>query len=214
MNQQGMNLHTLPLRLAFFALISVGFAEEPAAKASSPGSNSSEEERETVHDTDFYKMMRVVMHQRCVNCHPSDHIPKQSEDAHPHHFGIKRGQTGQPNHGAKATQCSTCHQSENNDFSGVPGAPEWSLAPHSMRWEGLTAQEIAASFLDPKRNGGRDHDAVMHHMTEHPLVLWAWNPGINAAGIPREKPPVEKAEYIKAVKTWFEAGAIIPPAAK
>ena len=84
--------------------------------------------------------------------------------------------------GYEATNCNTCHQSENNDFSGVPGAPEWSLAPHSMRWEGLSRVEIAQSMLDPARNGGRSHEDVMHHLTEHELVLWAWTPGINANG--------------------------------
>lgn len=158
-------------------------------------------------DANFDKMMQVLAHKRCVNCHPSDGVPKQGEDSHPHYFGIKRGEK---NVGFEATKCNTCHQSENNDYSGVPGAPEWSLAPEKMRWAGLSRVEIAASMLDPKRNGGRNHDQVMHHLTEHALVLWAWDPGINADGKPREKPPVPKDEYIAAVKAWFEDGAKIP----
>jgi len=158
-------------------------------------------------ETPFDKMMAVLTHKRCVNCHPSDNIPKQGEDSHPHYFGIARGENGM---GFEATNCNTCHQSENNDYSGVPGAPEWSLAPHSMRWEGLTRVEIAQSMLDPTRNGGRSHEDVMHHLTEHELVLWAWTPGIDAAGNPREKPPVPEEEYIAAVKQWFKDGAIIP----
>ena len=155
----------------------------------------------------FDKMMDVLTHQRCMNCHPSDHIPKQGEDSHPHYFGMARGEG---NLGYDATNCNTCHQHENNDFSGVPGAPEWSLAPHSMRWEGLSRAEIAISMLDPERNGGRTHHEVMEHLTEHALVLWAWTPGIDAAGNPREKPPVPVDEYIAAVKEWFEAGAPVP----
>ena len=158
-------------------------------------------------DVNFDKMMQVLTHKRCTNCHPSDGIPKQGEDSHPHYFGIVRGKD---NHGFEATRCNTCHQSENNAFSGVPGAPEWSLAPHSMRWEGLSRTEIAASILDPKRNGNRTPDEIMHHLTEHELVLWAWNPGVDANGNPREKPPVPKEEYIAAVKKWFEEGAVIP----
>jgi hypothetical protein len=65
-------------------------------------------------------------------------------------------------------------------------------------------------MLDPKRNGGRNHDQVMHHLTEHELVLWAWDPGIDANGKPREKPPVSKQDYIAAVKQWFDDGAKIP----
>lgn len=151
--------------------------------------------------------MSVLTHQRCINCHPSDGIPKQGDDSHPHYFGISRGKE---NVGFDATKCGTCHQKENNAFSGVPGAPEWSLAPESMRWEGLSHAEIAESMLDPKRNGGRDHDKVMHHLTEHELVLWAWEPGVDADGKPRETPPVNKKDYIAAVKRWFKDGAVIP----
>ena len=158
-------------------------------------------------DPNFDKMMQVLTHQRCTNCHPGDGIPKQGDDAHPHYFGIARGKD---NHGFEATRCNTCHQDENNDFSGVPGAPEWSVAPHSMRWEGLSRTEIAESILDPKRNGNKNHEQIMHHLTEHALVLWAWDPGVNANGEPREPPPVPKDEYIAAVKAWFEDGAVIP----
>lgn len=164
-------------------------------------------ERERPEDPNFTKMMAVLTHKRCVNCHPNDNIPKQGEDSHPHYFGISGGEN---NHGYEATNCNTCHQSENNDFSGVPGAPEWSLAPASMAWEGLSRTEIARSMLDPNRNGGRTHHEVLEHLTEHELVLWAWTPGIDAAGNQREAPPVPKAAYIAAVKAWFEAGAIIP----
>lgn len=161
-------------------------------------------------DPNFDKMMDVLTHKRCVNCHPNDGIPKQGEDSHPHYFGMARGEGDHKNHGFEATNCNTCHQKENNDFSGVPGAPEWSLAPAKMKWEGLTRVEIAESMLDPERNGGRTHDEVMHHLTEHELVLWAWEPGIDAAGNPREKPPVPVDEYIAAVKQWFKDGAKIP----
>lgn len=158
-------------------------------------------------DPNFDKMMDVLSHKRCVNCHPNDNIPKQGEDSHPHYFGMARGEG---NMGYQATNCNTCHQSENNNYSGVPGAPEWSLAPASMKWEGLSRIEIAQSMMDPKRNGGRTPEETMHHLTEHELVLWAWEPGVNANGEPREKPPVPKDEYIKAVKQWFKDGAKIP----
>lgn len=160
-------------------------------------------------DANFDKMMSVLTHRRCVNCHPNDGIPKQGEDSHPHYFGIQRGNEGSST-GFEATKCNTCHQSENNEYSGVPGAPDWSLAPQSMRWAGLSRTEIAESILDPKRNGNRTHEQVMHHLTEHELVLWAWDPGVNADGKPREKPPIPKDEYIAAVKQWFEDGAKIP----
>ena len=169
------------------------------------GSAGAEDPKEPKND--FDKMMSVLTHKRCVNCHPNDGVPKQGEDSHPHFFGILRGASGT---GFVATKCNTCHQAENNAFSGVPGAPKWSLAPDSMRWEGLSRVEIAKSMLDPKRNGNRNHEQVMHHLTEHELVLWAWEPGVDANGNERESPPVPKDEYIKAVKSWFENGAVIP----
>lgn len=152
----------------------------------------------------FNKMMDVLTHQRCVNCHPSDNIPKQGEDSHAHRFEISR------TNGTAATNCMTCHQSTNNTYSGVPGAPHWALAPHKMRWEGLSKVEIAKSMMNPKTNGNRTPDDIMHHLTEHELVLWAWEPGVDAEGNPREAPPVPVDEYIAAVKKWIALGAVIP----
>jgi len=161
----------------------------------------------SVEETPFDKMMAVLTHKRCINCHPSDDYPRQGEDSHVHNFGVQRGED---NHGTSALRCESCHQPENNNFSGVPGAPEWSLAPRSMAWQGLTRVEIAEAMLDPEKNGGRTLEETVHHLTEHELVLWAWEPGVDASGNPREKPPVSKEEYIEAVKAWVAAGAIIP----
>lgn len=169
--------------------------------------NTFEENQTASSQEAFDKMMAVLTHKRCVNCHPSSDRPRQGEDSHIHNFNVQRGAD---NHGVAALRCESCHQHENNDFSGVPGAPEWSLAPLSMQWEGLTRVEIAKSMLDPSKNGGRNLEQIVEHLTEHELVLWAWEPGIDAAGNPREKPPVSKEEYIKAVKEWAEAGAVIP----
>ena len=197
-------LYLLPVFLCATLLFATDFTIPEPEKSPKEEKEIPAQPRE---DENFDKMMAVLTHKRCVNCHPSDNIPKQGEDSHPHYFGMARGEG---NHGYQATNCNTCHQKENNDFSGVPGAPEWSLAPQSMKWEGLTRTEIAESMLDPKRNGGRTHHEVMEHLTEHELVLWAWEPGIDAAGNHREKPPIPKEEYIEAVKGWFEAGAVIP----
>ena len=155
----------------------------------------------------FNTMMDVLTHKRCVNCHPSDNHPRQGEDSHKHYFGVQRGEQ---NFGVAAVNCKTCHQDSNNDYSGVPGAPEWSLAPTSMAWQGLSRVEIAKSMMDKSKNGNRSAEDIMHHLTEHELVLWAFEPGVNAEGIPREKPPVSKENYIAAVKLWIEEGAVIP----
>lgn len=161
----------------------------------------------TTPDEAFDVMMQVLTHKRCVNCHPADNYPRQGEDSHKHLFGVERGVA---NAGMAATNCNTCHQDENNNYSGVPGAPEWSLAPLSMAWQGLTKYEIARSMLDRNKNGNRSLEELEHHLTEHALVLWAFEPGVNAEGIPREKPPVSKEDYITAVKEWIEHGAVVP----
>ncbi|MEM7573545.1 MAG: hypothetical protein AAF433_11615 [Bacteroidota bacterium] len=193
---------------AYFLLLSL-----LAATAIAYGFNGSNQEIETPEastselDTPFDQMMTVLTHKRCVNCHPAGDRPRQGEDSHYHNFNVQRGTD---NHGVAALRCNSCHQEENNDLSGVPGAPEWSLAPISMYWEGLSRVEIAKSMLDPERNGGRSLEEIVHHLTEHELVLWAWEPGVDANGTPREPPPVPVDEYIEAVKAWAEAGAPIP----
>ena len=155
----------------------------------------------------FDQMMQVVAHKRCVNCHPSGDHPRQGEDSHLHRFEVQRGPDG---HGVAALTCNTCHQDENNNASGVPGAPHWHLAPRSMGWEGMNRIEIAQAMLDPVRNGGRSVQEIEKHLTEDALVLWVFDPGVDHEGVPREKPPVSKEEYIAAVKTWVANGAVIP----
>lgn len=155
----------------------------------------------------FDQMMQVIAHKRCVNCHPSGDRPRQGEDSHYHRFGVERGPDG---HGTAALKCSTCHQEENNHYSGVPGAPHWHLAPRSMGWEGLSKVEIARAMLDPARNGGRSPAEIERHLTEDQLVLWVFEPGVDHEGKPREQPPVSKEDYIQAVKNWMAAGAPIP----
>ncbi|MFK7999286.1 MAG: hypothetical protein AB8H86_06795 [Polyangiales bacterium] len=158
-------------------------------------------------DPDFHAMMDVLVSPRCINCHPNDGVPKQRDEARPHLFGVQRGEA---NVGVPALHCVTCHQDENNDDSGVPGAPEWSLAPHAMAWEGLDRYAIARSMLSRANNGNRGLEEVRHHLTEHALVLWAWTPGVDAEGEARLPPPVPLDEYRRAVNRWFAAGAQIP----
>lgn len=158
-------------------------------------------------DEAFNQMMSVLTHKRCMNCHPSGDRPRQGEDSHIHTFEVQRGEDG---HGTVALSCGSCHQTENNDLAGVPGAPHWHLAPRSMGWEGLTDIEIASAMLDRRKNGNRSLQEIAKHLTEDPLVLWAFEPGVNNEGIPREKPPINKETYIAAVKQWVQAGAVIP----
>ena len=193
--------------MLFIVSMVIGFAFTEPDDAHTEDNQTADTENLEQSEEAFDKMMQVLTHKRCINCHPSGDRPRQGEDSHYHNFGVVRGED---NHGVAALRCESCHQHENNDYSGVPGAPEWSLAPINMAWEGLSRVEIAKSMLNPANNGGRSLEEVVKHLTEHELVLWAWEPGVDASGTPREKPPVSKEEYIKAVKEWAEAGAYIP----
>lgn len=160
-------------------------------------------ESETAYET----MMSVISHPRCINCHPSNKVPKRGMEGTPHPYG-RDGATSELSF--DVLLCASCHKEKNDDYAGQPGAPHWALAPHSMAWKGKTKAEIAASMLNRENNGNRSKEDILKHLTEDELVLWAFNPGLKADGTAREKPPVSEEVYVKAVKTWFENGAVIP----
>lgn len=197
-------LHYLPIILLLMGMV---FAFAHAVPDQGATSGTTSEAIPEVAAAAFDQMMAVLTHKRCINCHPSGDRPRQGADSHLHRFEVQRGPDG---HGLAALKCSTCHQEANNDYSGVPGAPHWHLAPRSMAWEGLSKVEIAESMLDPSRNGDRSLEEIVRHLTEDKLVLWAFEPGLDHEGNPREVPPVSKADYIQAVKDWAAAGAPIP----
>jgi len=187
------------LLLSFIVLLILGFSNLAEAE--------NKESKQVLEETPFDKVMAVVTHKRCVNCHPAGNAPLQGEDSHLHYFNIQRGPDNQ---GLAGYTCKTCHTTENNDFSGVPGAPHWGLAPSIMAWQGKTRVEIANQMMNPAKNGGKSPEEILKHLTEDKLVLWAFDPGINSEGIEREKPPIPKEEFIKAVKDWIGNGAVIP----
>lgn len=73
------------LVILFFSAIGVHVTEEPVESMKPEMSTDISE-----IDEAFHKMMDVLEHQRCVNCHPSDNVPKQADDRYPHHLGITR----------------------------------------------------------------------------------------------------------------------------
>ena len=150
----------------------------------------------------FNQMMKVIRHPRCMNCHPSDDRPRQGNDAHVHLFNVQRGKDDK---GLPAMRCNTCHQTENNAYSSVPGAPKWHLAPKSMSWQGLSDARIGEVIVNKSKNGGRDIKALVDHMTKDSLVLWAWSPGEG-----RQLPPLSQPEFAQFVREWADNGAVIP----
>ncbi|MEM7343654.1 MAG: hypothetical protein AAF485_05390 [Chloroflexota bacterium] len=177
-------------------------SEDAQAVASVDQIQTATQSSQTAEEAAFDTVMTVMTSPRCSNCHPTGDRPRQRDEQIIHLFNVTRGED---NHGGPVQTCETCHHEENNPYSLVPGAPHWGLAPKSMGWFGLTDAEIAQTLLDPAKNGGRTHEELLHHVSEDPLVLWAWDPGEG-----RTPPPVSHEEFVEAMAIWLEAGAPIP----
>jgi hypothetical protein len=180
----------------FSALVLTALAASPFLSAQS----ASDQKVDSV--AYFNKMAAVLQHPRCLNCHPRGDQPTQGSDMHVHIMNVQRGPD---DHGATAAKCATCHQSENNLTSGVPGAPKWGLAPKSMAWQGLTKHEICLAIKDPVKNHGKSLQDLIQHNGEDKLVAWGWHPGVG-----REPAPGTQKEFGENTKKWVETGAYCP----
>lgn len=147
----------------------------------------------------FEPIYEVLTHPRCLNCHTRTDFPRQGDERRRHDQLVMRGPD---DHGVPTLQCSACHQDHNVVDGAVPGAPHWGLAPLSMAWEDLNAQQLCEVLKDRSRNGDRDLAALLAHMSDDPLVLWGWSPGGT-----RSLPPLDHATFVKALMTWIDAGA-------
>ena len=150
----------------------------------------------------FTPVAAVLRHPRCMNCHPRDDRPRQGDDRHVHLQNIVRGADDM---GFVNARCNACHRDENNEYSGVPGAPTWHVAPLSMGWQGLNDAELCATLVDKGKNGGKDIAALVEHMSNDKLVLWGWDPGGNRAPVSTPHP-----EFVTQLKAWASAGAPCP----
>jgi hypothetical protein len=74
-----------------------------------------------------------------------------------------------------------------------------------MVFQGKTPRELAIQLKDPKLNGGKRLDQILHHVTEDKLVLGGWDPGDG-----RTKPPMTHAEFAQKMREWIEKGAPLP----
>jgi hypothetical protein len=164
-------------------------------------SNAQERATGNAEEALFAPIAKVLMHQRCVNCHPKGERPRQGDQRRPHIPPVFRGADGR----GSRLRCEGCHTASNNVQSGVPGSPEWFLAPASMTWEGLTMAKLCHVVTDTGLNGGMGSEALYRHMETDPRVNWAWKPGRG-----RETPPLSKPEFLAALKAWVEAGTPCP----
>jgi len=154
----------------------------------------------------------VLTHPRCINCHTATNYPQQGDERRRHFANVVRGPDGR---GVPALNCAGCHQKANADSTGVPGGPDWHLAPLSMRWQDendrpLPSAAVCQQVTDPKRNGQMSAQALLKHNAEAELVLWAWEPGRRPDGSERATPPLTHAEFVAATRRWVEAGTPCP----
>lgn len=153
----------------------------------------------------FKEAYKVLMHPRCMNCHPMGNAPLQSDESHPHIQNVKAGPEGK---GIYSMKCTNCHQDKNLPGENMPpGNPVWHLPPPEMPmvFEGKSPGQLAAQLKDPKRNGGKNLEQIFHHVSEDKLVLWGWNPGEG-----RTLPPLTHEEFTKQMKIWIDNGAEVP----
>jgi hypothetical protein len=137
-----------------------------------------------------------------VNCHPADDRPRQGIESRLHQPAARRGPDSR---GVAGMTCNACHHDRNFDPAGVPGHPDWHLAPLSMAWLGRSLGQICEQIKDRERNGGKTLDEIAHHMGEDSLVGWAWAPG---AG--REPAPGTQQQLGALIRGWIDTGAECP----
>jgi hypothetical protein len=155
--------------------------------------------------TAFLEVYRVLMHPRCMNCHPSGDAPLQGDDSHPHIQNVQRGKDGK---GKYALKCANCHQEKNLPGENMPpGNPNWHLpGPETpLVFQGKRPRELADQLKDPTRNGGKTLKQLVEHVTHDKLVLWGWEPGDG-----RTKPPLSHDEFAKKFREWVKEGAASP----
>ncbi|WP_172292663.1 hypothetical protein [Pseudoruegeria sp. HB172150] len=162
------------------------------------------------------RIHEVLSHPRCSNCHVGeDNIPlwtaTASGQARDHGMNIHGGDS---RIGAEYLPCSSCHLTTDLPNS-IPHAPphaglDWQLAPLEFQWTGKTSAEICAQLADPDRNGGRDLEGLVEHIThdvsENGFIAWGFAPG---AG--REPAPYDVQSHLDDFKAWGAAGMPCAP---
>ncbi len=157
----------------------------------------------------FARIATVLRSPRCLNCHTVTDFPRQGDDRHAHIYFITRGPDDR---GLPWAGCTSCHGEANNNATGIPGRPDWHMAPLSMGWEGLSDTRLCHRLLDPADNGHRTPEQIYEHIAfDRQFVAWAWSPGRNIQGVQRTVPPIPRHAFSLLVKGWVAAGAPCPP---
>jgi hypothetical protein len=153
----------------------------------------------------FETVRAVLQHPRCQNCHIPGNAPLQFDEGLVHGQNVVRGPEG---NGTPGFLCSTCHATANPPASyGLhmpPGAPNWHLPPPEtkMVFIGLSSGDLCRTVKDKSKNGGKDLEALLEHVSHDELVLWGWAPGVGRAPV-----FTPHAEFVAKFREWVEAGS-------
>lgn len=188
---------------------STGDGDEAVERAPDATSLPAPSEFESIDDDEersramFAEIGEVLLHPRCVNCHPTGKQPRMGDESRPHQPLVERGKAGM---GKPGMRCTSCHGNEN--YRNVPGRPGWRLAPAKMAWEGKSLAQICRQIKDPERNGGKSIEDLVEHMSEDMLVGYGWNP-------PDQYEPVPgtQEQFGALAEAWAESGAHCPKSA-
>jgi hypothetical protein len=173
-----------------------------SAELRGPEAFSSIEDRGARAQALFLEASKVLLHPRCVNCHPHDDQPRQRNASVIHDPPVVRGPADR---GVPALECGSCHQEKNVEGTRVPGAPGWHLATREMAWLGRTPGTICSQLKDPARNGNRSLAQIVDHAAHDPLVAWGWAPGAD-----RAPAPGTQERFSALIDAWAKSGAACP----
>jgi hypothetical protein len=211
------HLVTVPLRAAVLVMLAAGCGRRPPETGPRPidvlppvapselrapeafGVIPDEKERSRAL---FLEASRVLLHPRCANCHPAGDTPLQGMQGQPHDPPVTRGPEDK---GVVGMQCTGCHQDRNLEFSRVPGAPGWHVAPKEMAWVGRSPHAICEQMKDKGRNGGKTLAQLIEHNAHDELVGWGWHPGPG-----REPAPGTQERFGAIIEAWVNTGAECP----
>lgn len=184
------------------------------------GPHSGYVQPESAGTPEWQKIYSVLTSPRCINCHTTRGIreaveetyPRQTDDRYPHVFRVVRGN----DRGVEMKHCTDCHKEKNDPATGIPGQPDWRLAPIQMTTESKsgvakTGHQLCTDLKDEKKNGERTPEQLLDHVDHDVFVLWGWDPGVRPNGQRRTIPPVAShAEFVKIFDQWVKDGAPCP----
>jgi hypothetical protein len=150
----------------------------------------------------FDDVARVLLHPRCVNCHPAGEAPLQTDASRPHHQHVTRRIE------ALGTHCTACHRPNAPQGVGLPpSAAEWKMpsAELPLVFEGRSPAQLCDQLKDPARNGGLSPEALREHMAHDPRVVWSFSPGPG-----RTPPPLTHPRFLEAFEAWLQQGQPCP----